>query len=559
VTDERTRSVLDDSQGGPEDKHGKLAQGAAHPCAPDNTELRGALSQSGLAQVPATSEPTPPGPKQASSAGRIGRVLAGWGPIKRWIRYREFRRHEVEHLDFLQRRDREENAEGRLPDNEHVQVPAIWVVELYTPSTVAGLLEGITRLDWEHGRSRDESLTKWMGDVREGRQAGWTTLGLVSGPDDPLLMRERTAPLPEGVRAALPVLMSITPSVTALVVAFLMDDASAGLLDEPLRAHFSTCRDRLFRLWDVVRYVLRDRAVRLGHRIYSPDTARRIRVESSMRELEGGCVNWVREHLPGAFARMASMPFPTAALLVTEGVPPLTGEASQIRAFRALAIDREYEAWESSEWPGARLVLPHSWDNEGSRLVFACRRRDAFPEESYYPDPTSNWTIAQRADDVVRGLLSRWSLTCLLDGYHERISALRDRTARDGGYRPVHDLKKLRSLARTALYDIAVCAQEIEAFAQSDPEYRHDVLEMKYVQNVRGERLDLVKHFRSSQRLRAKQVQRESALLQSTLSTSNELSQTISNIRIQRLVVLLTIVSIGIALWAATLALKTAL
>lgn len=58
-----------------------------------------------------------------------------WGPWKRWKFYREFR-HRDSHAE--RDRDAEENASGRLPDEEGVQLPGIWVTELYTPSTVGG-------------------------------------------------------------------------------------------------------------------------------------------------------------------------------------------------------------------------------------------------------------------------------------------------------------------------------------------------------------------------------------------------------------------------------------
>ena len=134
---------------------------------------------------------------------------------------------------------------------------------------------------------------------------------------------------------------------------------------------------------------------------------------------------------------------------------------------------------------------------------------------------------------------------------------LRDRTAHDGRYRPVRDLKELRSLTRTTLYDIDACSQEIVEFSQSDSRYRYDVLEMSYVREVRGGKPDLLSDLSASQNRRALQIQREAAVLRSTLSTSNDLSQTISNIFIQRLVLLLTLVSIGIALWAVFLTLRT--
>lgn len=516
-------------------------------------ELRGALPPSETDKI--SSESREKTEKQKQTEELSPRWLKRWGPWKRWTRYRETRQHNREDCEFWRDRDVEENERGRLPGDEGVQVPAIWVAELYTPSTVDGLLKGIGELGWEYGRSRDASLTKWMNDVREGRQAGWTSLGLVSSPDTAHFMRERTAPLPSGVTAALPILMSLTPSLTAFIVVFLFDDDTARSLENPLRAEFATRtrRDPLFRPWHVVRYVLMDGSVRLGRRIYSPDLIRREAVKSRLQKLENVCMEWVRDRLPGAFASLPSSRAPTATLLVTEQIRPLSVESREIRAFDGLAIDREYDAWESAEWPGARLVLPRGWDEEGKSLIFACRRHDAFPEKAGYHNPTSNWTIAQRADDHIRGLLSRWAITCLLDSYHEALAALRDRAAHDGGYRPVRDLKELRSLARTMLYDIGACTKEIVEFSESDLRYRYDVLEMSYIREVRGARPELLKDLIASQSRRAQQIQREAALLSSTLSTSNNLTQTISSIRTQRLVILLTVVSIGIASWAAFL------
>lgn len=517
-------------------------------------ELRGALPPSETDKIsPAESRKKIEELNQAEALSPLW--LKSWGPWKRWTRYWEIRQHDREDCKLWRDRDVEENERGRLPGDEGVQVPGIWVAELYTPSTVGGLLKGIGELGWEYGMSRNDSLTKWMNDVREGRQAGWTSLGLVSSPDAAHFMRERTAPLPSGVTAALPILMSLTPSLTAFIVVFLFDDDTARSLESPLRAEFATRtrRDPLFRPWHVVRYVLMDDSLRVGRRIYSPDLTRREAVKTRLQKLENVCVEWVRDRLPGAFASLPCSRPPTATLLVTEQARPLSDESQEIRAFDGLAINREYDAWESDEWPGARLVLPRGWDEEGKRLIFACRRHDAFPEKGGYHNPASNWTIAQRADDLIRGLLSRWAITCLLDSYHEALAALRDRTAHDGRYRPVRDLKELRSLARTMLYDIGACTKEIVEFTESDLRYRFDVLEMSYIREVRGARPELLKELIASQSRRAQQIQREADLLSSTLSTSNNLTQTISSIRTQRLVILLTVVSIGIASWAAFL------
>ncbi len=106
------------------------------------------------------------------------------------------------------------------------------------------------------------------------------------------------------------------------------------------------------------------------------------------------------------------------------------------------------------------------------------------------------------------------------------------------------------------LYDIGVCTHEIVEFAESGRRYQYDVLEMTYVRELEGKHLELLTELKSSQKQRAEQVQREAALLQSALSTTSDISQMISNLRIQHLVVWLTIVSIGVALLSVYVAFR---
>lgn len=514
----------------------------------ENPEVETALAADLHGAVP----PAPQEPEHESEPKieRNQRGLGQWGPWKRWKRYREIQGHYKTDSERRKQADAEENVRGRLPDDEEVQVPAIWVCELYTPSTVDGLLKGLASLGWDISGLSGTNLTKWMSDARAGRLAGWINLGLVSPPGTKQFVRERVAPLPFGVMAALPLLISLTPSLTSFIVVFLLDESTATSLETPLRAELRTKRrrDPRHRYWQVARYILTGTSSAFyGYSEWHPDMVRREMVDAKLKEIENGCISWVRTYLPGVFASLQGSRYPTAALMVTDQARPMTKDAFAINAFSGLAISRDYDAWESDEWAGARLVLPRSWDDDGNRLVFGCRRHDAFPEESGWQEPTSNWTIAQRADELVRKLVTRWAISCLLDSYHEALSALRDQIAHDGGYRTVRDLKNLRTLARTTLYDIGVCTQEIVDFTDADREYRHDVIEMTYVRGDEGNKTNLVDALRTSQSKRALQIQREAELLHSALSTSNDLSQTITNIRIQRFLVVLTILSLVVA------------
>ncbi|MDB0534810.1 hypothetical protein [Ralstonia solanacearum] len=474
------------------------------------------------------------------------RALKKSGLWRRWSHYRAFVRDDDE--SHWRDGDSEKNSAGSLASDEGVQLAAVWVTELYTPSQINGLFEGIARLGWEHGKSRDESVLAWASDVRQGRNAGWTNLGLVTST--PHFASERVAELPHGVRAAFPVLMSLTPSITALVIGFHVDDETSNALDRPLRAAYSTLTEngRGMRWWNIALYVLFNKNIRFSRTIHDPSSQRRRSVANCVSQVETECTDWVRRNLPGVFSSgLREGLFPTATLLVTEVVNPATENLRHIGAFEGLRIDRDYDAWVSDQWPCARLVLPGVRDGDGLRLTFSCRRRDAFPEAPGFHDPTSNWTIAYRAGDMIRELLSRWALTAMLDGYHEQLSGLRDKSAAARSYQPIGDLKQLRSLIRTRLYDMDLSVHEVIKFA-SDVWYRHNVLSMRRMGSSSASGPDLVDGLQNAQHQRATQISRESELLKSVLSLSSDISQTITNLRIQRFVVVLTVVSIGIAI-----------
>lgn len=478
--------------------------------------------------------------------------LKQWGPYKRWIRYKEMNSFYREAQKLRKSDDAEENEAGKLDDNESVQIPGVWVIELYTPSTVDGLLSGIKKLGWETGRFRNSDLIKWMSDVREGRKSGWINLGLVSPTDAVHMMSERNASLPTGVTGALPVLISITPSLTAFIILFLFDEETARSIEKPLRTYFPTHIEREYSAqpWHIFKYVFTNNSKGIERKISSPDMVRRDIVKSSIKKIELSCVDWLKERFPGSFTSLpCSQPAPTAMILLTNQIKPLTEEARRVKAFKGLAINRSYDSWESNEWPAARLVLPRGWDDEGKRLTFSCRRKDAFEPTEGYHEPTSNWTIAQRSNELIQGLLTRWAITCLLDSYHETLAILRHQVAGDGSYRAIRDLKELRKLARTTFYDIGACTTEIEEFTKSDSYFR-DVIKMSYTARRKESQPDLLENLLKGQIKRLQQVQKEVALLSSTLATSNNITQTISNIMIQRIIVALTIISTCIALWA---------
>lgn len=481
-----------------------------------------------------------------------------WGILRRLGHYRAFIQ---DGKDAGERSgDAAENERGRLPQDEGIQVPAISMVELYTPSQIGRLTEGLRKLGWERGWSRNESLVQWAENARRDGTQGWVSLGFVTDARTPRPMSERYAHFPLGIESAHPVLIALTPSITALVVNFYFSVEESKSLEYALTRTYTTytVTNPLLRIRDVVAYIVVGKRAKFSRTVHNPDSQRRDSVRSALNRLERKCEDWFRGNLPGIFASgLCDGKLPAAALLVTEKIAPTSDEMMPLRAFDGLAISRGGERWTSPHWPGAALCMSHDSEYSDSRLTFICRRRDAFPVSPIYREPTSNGTIGQRAEETIRGILTKWALSRALSGYRAELSSLRDKTASANKHRPIEDLRALRGLVKHRLYDAIITAQEVEEFAQERLGYSYDTVDWQMV-GPNGTTYSLVEHFAASQTAESRRIVRDANSLQSVLSAISNISQTISNLRIQYLIILLTVVSTLIAAWALYISIKTA-
>src|ERR1700691_6085919 len=62
---------------------------------------------------------------------------------------------------FVQR-GQTENEEGKLGDDESLSLAAIWVVELFLPSSIEALRRGIDSLGWRRGHRQDDDVDEWI-------------------------------------------------------------------------------------------------------------------------------------------------------------------------------------------------------------------------------------------------------------------------------------------------------------------------------------------------------------------------------------------------------------
>lgn len=479
---------------------------------------------------------------------RMGRL----GPIRR---FKTARSNLSMFGDGYERRsDAKENARGRLPADEGLQTPAVWIAELYTPSEVEGFLRGLAQLGWDRTDHRPNELSDWMRNVREGRSAGWINAGIVVPPGKNRILAGtiRRSQLPEGVSSAWPVLMSITPGITAMVMGFMLDQNTASAIETPMRKEYRTVtRAHRSQTWlTLMLFVLFNRHTSFGQSIYSPDLLRRDETDAVVAMLERRCIAWVRQNLPGVFAStLTQSRSPTAVLMVTEQVRADSKEEETRVILDPLRLHPRIDGWQSQEWPGARMFMRRSSDDETLRMVFMCRRRDAFPDNAYTSEPTSNHAIAHRTHEQIDTLMSRWALIALLDGYHESLARLRDRVATKRAFKTQFNLTEVLRLARTTLFDAEVVAHELQEYAKQEWEFDHDVLALTLAR-VHEEPELLTKRLRRSIAVRADRLSHEAHRLQNVLSIASNLSQSIQNLILQRITIVLAVTSVVLAVVA---------
>ena len=440
----------------------------------------------------------------------------------------------------------------------------------YPTTSTSNFLSSGWRSYTHHLRWRDSSRASEASDGNKtpvdkkawsnGRTASGMAGAAVGSTWDPLpamenafLGSDRKAELPAGIRAAFPVLSSLTPGVTALVIGFVLDERTATSLDGVLRKDYTTYTSPSHRsnLCDVVRHIMVGARGSSGYQIVDPDGQPREGVAEQISRLEQACLNWLHASLPGVFAKeLRTARPPTAILLVTERATP--AEIADMRSPGLGALDlRSFDSWECTDWPGMRIVFPTFPEGDTMRAAMVCRRHDAFPKSDGHHDERSNSTIAFRAHERMDALLSRWALVGMLDGYHEILSALRDSVAAGRSFQSVRHLSALQDLVRSTLNDVAIVAAEAKEFAAARAHFERDLpalTRVKWGNRPARSSETLNERLRGWIDYRCNQIVRGAGALQGTLSTTSNITQAIENIRLQRIALMLAVASTVIAL-----------
>jgi hypothetical protein len=193
-----------------------------------------------------------------------------------------------------------------MPDGEQVHVPVIWLTELYTPTTLVGLLDGLPQLlakakGIDRGR---EDLSEWVRRTRRQGGGAWQMLPYVFPPDSTRFWPDRIVDtLPDGIAFARLGIYTLTSTVTAVTAMFQLDEARSRALGTIVNQEMSTQTKLL---------------PHGGHTISDVRWQKQEAANAWRARLRDDAARWLAERLPGSFHRLAPGQPPTIEFLHTE-------------------------------------------------------------------------------------------------------------------------------------------------------------------------------------------------------------------------------------------------
>lgn len=499
--------------------------------------------------------------------------------LRRWKRHFLFWReihskaYRKAALERLKRHDHKTWRPGPLASDASMKLSAIWVVEFYLPSSVGALRRSLELLGWdERTFGSSETMEQWISDARTS-PGSWANLGLSVPKGKPVITAEYQNRLPAGVRVLSSSIYSLMSGVTAISAMFVYEDNAADELTRVMQADYEPqlyrepWRSRARRRWrHPVRRLIRQEGprIRYGHQQRDSAEMRQRAAEGLIKQRRKDCTGWMARNLPGAFASQSGperADHPTAELIYCDGVDP-QGKWSRPSHFDTVGAS-DVELWVTDEWPTMRMLAGRRFGaREGNRnsLLMLAPAIGAFPREAGYGDDI--WSYNFRADELVRPLLFRWGSLCLLQRYQVRLAHLRDLSANSHRWRLARDLKELRRLVVTELFDAQVASKELKSFAENHYWFRYDTMEPLEATNWQDDLPDdrkreprnLLDFIAERSIAIAEEVEASLPRQVSTHSTASNLGAAVSGLRMQRIVLVISLASVAIAAAALYLA-----
>lgn len=298
------------------------------------------------------------------------------------------------------------NESSSVPEGERVDLHCVWGVEFYTPSHFDGLVSSFERLAHDmlqRGLSSRSDPAEWLHSLRPSRfSGGWLYLDPFA-PTEQMIYAvgaQYKVPMPEYFRYAVAKLHSVSASLTALVVGFVLTDEHSKSIHELLQ------EDRESSLIPKGQ----------GYTVYDPANQKRDDLKRLRDERSAAITDWFGNQFPGVFSSGTLQgTMPTCELITTRQAVPFPAQVERERLMGhfmgLLGIDIGWYAWKSADTAGLRFGTIF-----GSRYHAVMAVRDDELTAAMGEDSESSRSARVQYVELEAGeVVLAWAITVLID------------------------------------------------------------------------------------------------------------------------------------------------
>lgn len=452
------------------------------------------------------------------------------------------------HIKDHKKHDSKENAETRLPENIEIRSEQFYAVELYGPAEIETLYSRLEELGWNQDAVIDRpSPSDWIRRQRAyGHGGAWLNLGPVVRKKDRgkfFNLRNYTS-LPEEFEYVDIAIFQITPSLTALSIAFFINDVFANSYKEELEKPRSSyyCRGKN---WSII--------------TVSPAQQKSAAALKFRENMRFTCRNWIAENFPGIFCRNGQMEaFPSLEVLVCKGysLKPAPGEPAFSQWRHALVNIAPHDVWTHSIEQGIQLAFCDFAFDKSSMHSIATLDHESFSEEKIKTyGGTSNKSLCRYARDELEQPLIHQACISYLKEQNKNLNKSRERIeALSKNHKNSKEvISQIQSFFSGAA-GIRILSKELNDLAEKSRLYFADLKPYQADSWNNEEKISLHNSAQKHLSFHSKRVMEEEVALRSHLEQITTILNTVESIsaqrRMERLTVVAVLVAIG-SLWAA--------
>lgn len=343
-----------------------------------------------------------------------------------------------------------------VPDDEQVTVPALWVVELFPPSSAADLTQLVRKFKPSVRLFADENESEaLLSDTRAGQGYDWFHLAYVQARGSKWIVPDgREGALPEGFEGVELTAIQLGSGLTAVVGQFhLTEGAAVALNAEWHRPHEPSLRQGKHLIADDRKWSAFSQTQRVRRQPH--DAAR----------------DWMRQTCPGSFVQSGG-PQPLIDLMILEKASPQQDlRGPNQHTMRALGITQVYRAIVSPVVKGLALAktepemcptlgTSRTWSLWGNRAEAVA----ASPGLTTYYGADEYRALAHKVDREVRDIFLALAVTEMVSEMQRRYTKVRDTAREHHTSFSAEYVQRLRQTLLTLSIDLASTSTDVPAW-----------------------------------------------------------------------------------------------